>query len=442
VAATALYLAAGLVRFDVGQSGNYDLGIFSQAAQRWSEGRLPGSAIRGLDTLFADHFSPITAVFGVAWRIWPDPRALLAVQALALGAAVLVVGAAAFRHLRWWTAALLVTGVLLAKGIVSAALFDVHETGLGAPIMAGLCVGLLERRRRVVVGCALALLLVKEDLGLTVAVAGLLWWWLTGERRTGLLVAGAGVVGFVVAFTVILAVNPEHSTPYLQFLTGASGNAQGLAGTGGGGGNRWEPPLLFALTAGLVGLRSPIALLAVPTLAWRFVSSNESYWQTYFHYDVVLVPVAAVALIDILARPPAPLRRTVVGLAVLAVAAWLGVGRLAWWPVLDPAAYRLSPRLAAAAEVAAELPAGDAVAVQQELGPLFVDRLDVRMLSVLPAGPVRWVVLTPDGTSIGASASAKQAWLGALPPDAEVSTHDGVVVVRLPRPETVRLPDR
>jgi hypothetical protein len=61
---------------------------------------------------------------------------------------------------------------------------------------------------------------------------------------------------------------------------------------------------------------------------------------------------------------------------------------------------------------------------------------------VLPAGPVRWVVLTADGTSIGASASAKQAWLAALPPDAEVAAHHGVIVVRLPRPETVRLPDR
>jgi hypothetical protein len=327
--------------------------------------------------------------------------------------------------------------------MVSAAVFDVHETGLGTPLMAGLAVGLLERRRRVVVGCALALLLVKEDLGLTVVVAGLLWWRLTGERRVGLLLAGAGVAGLVVAFAVVLAVNPEHSTPYLQFLTGASGNAQGLPGTGVIGGHRWEPVLLFAATAGLVGLRSPIALLAVPTLAWRFASSNEAYWQTYFHYDVVLVPIAAVALIDVLsdsaARPPVSLRRTVVGLAALGVAGALGVVKVAAWPLLDPGAYRLSPRLAAAADVAARLPAGEAVAVQQELGPALVDRLDVRMLSTLPAGPVRWVVLTPDGSSLGASAAAKQAWLAAQTGRAEVTTRDGIVVVRLPAPEIVRL---
>ena len=439
-AAFALYLAVGLVRYDTGRSGNYDLGIFAQAAQRWSEGRWPGSAIRGLDNLFADHFSPITALFGLAWRLCADPRALVVTQALALAAAVLVVAAAAFRHLPPVLAASLTVGVILAKGAVSAAVFDVHETGLGAPLMAGLAVGLLERRRPVVVGCALGLLLVKEDLGLTVVVAGLLWWRLAGERRTGLLLVAAGVVGLAVAFGVVLAVSPEHSTPYLQFLTGASGNAQGLPGTGVTGGHRWEPILLFAATAGLVGLRSPIALLAAPTLAWRFVSSNEAYWQTYFHYDVLLVPIAAVALVDVLAGRPAARGQQVVALAALGVAAALGVVKLAAWPLLDPAAYRLSPQLGAATRLAAQLPAGDAVAVQQELGPVFVAGHDVRMLSTLPAGPVRWVVLTPQGSSLGASASAKQVWLAAQAGRAEVTSSDGITVVRLPAPEVVQLP--
>jgi uncharacterized membrane protein len=441
-AAFVLYLAVGLVRYSTGRSGNYDLGIFSQAARSWSEGRWPGSAIRGLDNLFADHFSPITAVFGVAWRVWPDPRVLVVTQALALAVAVLLVALAAFGHLRTPVAALLVVGVVLAQGAVSAAVFDVHETGLGAPLMAGLCLGLLERRRGLVVGCALGLLLVKEDLGLTVVVAGLLWWWPARDRHTGLFLAAAGVAGLVVAFAVVLAVNPEHSTPYLQFLTGASGNAQGLPGIDVTGGRRWEPALLFAATAGVVGLRSPIALLAAPTLLWRAVSSNEAYWQTYFHYDVLLVPVAAVALVDVLARPSRrPVLVTTVGLVALGVAASLGVAKLSAWPILDPGAYRLSPRLQAATQIAGRLPAGDAVAVQQELGPVFISRLDVRMLSTLPAGPVRWVVLTPDGSSLGASASAKQAWLAAHAPGAEVTTVGGVVVVHLPAPQVVQLPE-
>lgn len=446
-----LYAAVGLVRYDTGRSGNYDLGIFAQAAQRWSRGSWPGSDIRGLPNLLADHFSPATAAFGVAWRLWPDPRVLVLTQALALAVAVLVVAGAAARHLRPLPAAIVAAGAVLAKGIVSAAVFDVHETGLGTPLAAGLAVGLLERRHRLVVACGVGLLLVKEDLGLTLVVAGLLWWLWRGERRAGLLLAGAGVAGLLVAFGVVLAVNPEHSTPYLQFLTGASGNAQGLPGTGVSGGNRLEPALLLAATAGLVGLRSPIALLAVPTLAWRAVSSNAAYWQTYFHYDALLVPIAVVALVDVLARPaPAwpvlssrsPFRPVaVVGLAGLGVAAALGAVKLSAWPLLDPAAYRLSPRLAAAAEAGGRIPAGAPVAVQQELGPVLVDRLDVHMLSTLPTGPVAYVVLTADGSSLGAPEAAKRAWLAAVAGRATVSTDGSVTVVALARPEVVRLPD-
>src|SRR6185312_8686632 len=107
--------AIGLVRYDTGRSGNYDLGIFAQAAQRWSQGRLPGSAIRGVDTLFADHFSPITIVFGAAWAVWSDPRALIITQALALAAAVFILGVACFRRLPPLTATALVVLAALAK---------------------------------------------------------------------------------------------------------------------------------------------------------------------------------------------------------------------------------------------------------------------------------------------------------------------------------------
>ncbi|MGZ4650301.1 MAG: DUF2079 domain-containing protein, partial [Kineosporiaceae bacterium] len=450
--AFAYYAAIGLLRYDSGRAGNYDLGIFAQAAQRWSEGRLPGSAIRGLDNLFADHFSPITAVLGAAWAAWADPRSLILTQALAIAVAVGLLAEAAFRRLPVLVAAPLVVGAILAKGAVSAAFFDVHETGLGTPLMAGLCLGLLERRRRLTVACALALLLVKEDLGLTVVVAGLVWWRLTGDRRTGLLVAAAGVAGVIVAFGVVLWANPEHTTVYLQFLSGASGNPQGLAVLGLEGAHRWEPALVFVATAGVIGLRSPIALLAVPTLAWRALSSNHAYWETYFHYDVLLVPIAAFALLDVLSRPfatkePGSAGRSVevavrvAGLVVM-IAAGLEVARVSHRPLLDPAAYRLAPRLQAVETLGRDVPPGEAVAAQQNLGPVLVSRLDVRMLSPLPAGPVRWVVLTKTGSLFGAAEHANQTWLAEQQarPGVVVTERDDVVLVRLPEPEIVRLP--
>jgi hypothetical protein len=444
-AAFALYLALDWVRFSTGSSGNYDLGIFAQAAQRWATGRLPGSSIRGLDDLFADHFSPITVLFGAGWLVWPDPRSLLVVQSAALGAAVAIVGRVAARHLPLPVAVAVTAAAAVAKGVVSAASFDVHETALGAPLVAGLAWGLLERRRRLVVACSAGLLLVKEDLGLTVAVAGVLWWWLTRERRTALGLIALGAAGLVVANAVVIWAAPDHRSPYLPFLFGASGNPQGLAGAAVHGGSRAAPALLFVLAAGTVGLRSPLAALALPTLAWRAASSNVSYWQTYFHYDAVLVPIAAVALIGVLSpdgvrRPHRRLRAALVAVA-LGWSAWIGLAKVAAWQPWDPHRYVLVERMRDAAALGAAIPRGAPVVAQQDLGPAVLARVDVRMLTDTVPARASWVLLTTTGTGLGAPQAAKERWLAvqSARPGVRIVRRGECVLVRLPTEEPVRL---
>jgi len=464
VPAAVLYLALDWVRLATGRSGNYDLGIFAQAAQRWAAGRLPGSSIRSLDTLFADHFSPITVLFGVGWSCWPDPRSLLVVQSLALGLAVGLVGVVAARHLPTPVAVGVTAATALAKGLVSAASFDVHETALGAPLVAGLAWGLLERRRRLTLGCAAGLLAVKEDLGLTVAAAGALWWWLERQqgrgpqgRRTALALVGLGLAGLVLANLVVVWAAPDHRSPYLQFLLGAAGNPQGLTGAQVSGGTRWAPALLFALAAGVVALRSPLAVLALPTLAWRAASSNTSYWQTYFHYDAVLVPIAAIALVDVLSRPavvpavvsaggPAPgasRRRVEAGVVAVALgwSAWIGLAKVAAWQPWDVHRWTPTARMRDAAALGELVPRGGAVVAQQDLGPAVLARVDVRMLTDTVPAAGGWVLLTPDGDQLGAPQAAKRRWLDAVArrPGVEITRRGDCVLVRLPGAEPVVL---
>lgn len=446
----ALYLALGWVRFSTGRSGNYDLGIFAQAAQHWAAGRLPASSIRSVDSLFADHFSPITVLFGIGWRVWPDPRSLIVVQSLAMGLAVALIALAAARRLPLPWAAALAVAAGLAKGMISAASFDVHEATLGVPLMAGLCWGLLERRWRPVLCCAAGLLLVKEDLGLAVAAAGAVWWWLTGQRRRGAVLVATGIAGLVVANAVVILVSPDHHSPYLQFLLGASGNPQGLAGAVVTGGVRWAPAVLFALTAGVIGLRSPLALLALPTLAWRAVSSNTSYWQTYFHYDVLLVPIAAFALLDVLTgvRSSGPVRTSRARVALVAVAvagagwaAGMGIAKVSAWQPWLPGRYVTAPHLRDVAELVRGVPRGAPVVAQQDLGPAALARVDVRMLASTVPARGGWVLLTPDGDGLGTPQTLKRAWLERQRsrPGVTVRTRGDVVLVRLPAVEVVQL---
>jgi hypothetical protein len=51
-------------------------------------------------------------------------------------------------------------------------------------------------------------------------------------------------------------------------------------------------------TSGLLALRSPLLLAALPTIGWRFVSHDDHYWGTDWHYSAVLMPVVLLALVD------------------------------------------------------------------------------------------------------------------------------------------------
>ena len=51
-------------------------------------------------------------------------------------------------------------------------------------------------------------------------------------------------------------------------------------------------------TSGLLALRSPLLLVAAPTLGWRFLSGDDHYWSTDWHYSAVLMPVVTLALVD------------------------------------------------------------------------------------------------------------------------------------------------
>jgi uncharacterized membrane protein len=439
LAAFVFYTAIGLVTYAGRSIGKYDTGVFSQAAQRWTEGRLPGSGLVGVDNLFADHFSPVTAVFGVAWAIWHDPRGLIVAQALAVGLSVVIVATTAFRLLPAAAALLVIVVAGAAKGVVALGLFQVHEVGLGMPLVAGLASGLLLRNRVVAVACALGLLLVKEDLGATVATAGVIWWFMQRDRRTALALVAAGVVGLAVAFGVLALVNPHHLSP--QLLHGARGGIPEVLLAQVSGHSRLEPFALFALTAGLVGLRSPVALLAAPTLAWRLLSSYEAHWATFFHYDGPLVPIAAVALTDVLSRRsvvplPSPRSRLLIAVPTAGLAVAMGVSSAVTVPIFDPAAYRPSPQQQAASALARTVPAGDAIVVPANLAPPLVARLDVRLLSTLPAGPARWVLVTR-------TERAQATWLRHLEarPGVQITADGDMVLVRLPVPEVVRLPD-
>ena len=306
---------------------SWDLGIFAEAVQAYSRFEAPIVPIKGPGyNLLGDHFHPILALLGPVYRLFPSALTLLVVQDVLIAASVVPVARLAQRLLGRGGALLVGLVYGLGWGLQGAVGAQFHEVCVAVPLLALGGVAFVERRWGACMAWLAPLVLVKEDLGLTVFMAGLaITWRGRGEGRPavlrGLAYALFGIVAFVVTVKLLLpAMNPAGTWAY-----SLDGSATG-AGTpmGGSTAAREVPSLWDILTtpsvklvtllvllagAGFVGASSPWFALVLPTLAWRFAGSVDTYyvWDSW-HYNAVLVPIAACSLLDVINRWLAPER--------------------------------------------------------------------------------------------------------------------------------------
>jgi uncharacterized membrane protein len=60
--------------------------------------------------------------------------------------------------------------------------------------------------------------------------------------------------------------------------------------------------ILLLLPTAFAAAGSPVALLALPSLALRFMSTNSAYWGTDWHYNATIMPVLFIAAAQALGR--------------------------------------------------------------------------------------------------------------------------------------------
>jgi uncharacterized membrane protein len=293
----AAYTLLTLRRFARFEPTSYDNAIFEQAVRAYAHLQAPVVDIKGFNIL-GDHFSPIVAVLTPVYRIWPHAQTLLVAQVVLVAISIYVVSALALRVLGWWGVPIAVAyGV--SFGIQSAIKADFHEVAFAAPLLALAGTAYIDRRFGRVVLWSLPLLLVKEDLGLTVAVIGGVLW-LAGERRRAAWLAAAGLVGLLLVVVVIVpAFNPGGSYTYASSV---GGDRSVLTTAFDDPGRKAETLFMTFAVGGLAALASPWALLVLPTFGWRFLGDNPYYWGTDFHYSLLLMPIVAVAAVDAMSR--------------------------------------------------------------------------------------------------------------------------------------------
>ena len=393
-----VYIAIALIKFARAEVASYDTAIFEEGIRGYALGGWPIVPIKGADyNLLGDHFSPAIALIAPFYRLFPYTQTLLIVQAVLIAASVYVVGALAWRRLGPWVGGVVAVAYGLAFGIQSAVGAGFHEVAVAVPLLALAGIAFVEQRYKAVVGWSLPLLLVKEDLGLTVAAVGLALV-LVGDRRRGVLLGLAGVAGTALEVLVLIPWARGDQTGYAYALGGDGW----LAALGDDPGRKLLTLVLTFAVGGLVAVASPWAVVAVPTLGWRFAADNPYYWSTDWHYSLVLMPVAAIAGVDVMGRLGWTRRIGALAMVVVTALAVVpnGVLRSAVSTYLTPTGWQATDRSRAAEKVLDVVPSGATVDTDIGLITQLVTGREVRWIGTETMdGPPDWIVLDHDPAS-------------------------------------------
>lgn len=365
VIAGGLYATLTLQRFTHFAVVSWDNAIFEQAVKAYAHGRPPVSDVKGPGfNLLGDHFSPILAMLAPIYRIFPFAQTLLLAQCALIAVSIWVIGRLAIEKLNTLPGVLVTLCYSLSFGLQSAVYADFHEIAFAVPCLALAGAAYVRGNSGTVVVWAMPLLLVKEDMGITVAAIGVVLV-LAGFRRRGLTLAVTGIAAAaVIIWLIVPAVNPESHYDYTSKVAG--GIFHVLA---------QEPGVKIATLAitvavsGFIAARSPWLLVAIPTLLWRFIGDNPAYWGIDYHYSAHLMPIVFIAMIDAMSKEPrhrwyAWWVRLAPGIALGLVLAMATYAPL--WDLSQPSSWQTNSRQSAAQEIIEQIP--DDASVETDIG--------------------------------------------------------------------------
>ena len=315
----------------------------------------------------------------------------------------------------------------------------------------------------------MALLLVKEDMGLLVAGFGgyLL---LTRRRWTGLgFVVGGVAATWAATHLLIPAFGGSASFywAYGQFGSTLGGALLNVVTHPLHALHVFVTPWVKARTMigllamfGFLPLASPMVVAVLPLLAERMLASGYPlWWQAKFQYDAFLVMILCCAAVDGAARlqrhwparwdrwltypfgRPAWLRRggaawpaATLWAAAICAAALVYVPSSPFGSLLKPGFYNTNARMRAAAAAVAHVPAGVEVEASNNVGPALSGRDTVLLLDGTPRW-APWVVGDTIGLDFPFCTPSQQAQEVAYLRAhgyAQVFADDGYVVLHRP----------
>jgi uncharacterized membrane protein len=435
-AAALMYAADALIRFRRFLTSTFDLVIFDQGVRGYAHLSAPVSIARGVAdggtshfVLLSDHWSPILAVLVPLYWVHDGPATLLVAQAVLFALAIPPLWAFTRRQLGAPCAYFVSAAYALCLPIMAAVTFDFHEVAFVPVLTAVMAERFQAGRRLTAVLAALALLLVKEDMGLLIAGYGV-YLLVTRRRWTGLAFVAGGVAATWLASRVLIPAFGGSASFYWAY--GEFGRTAGSAAVSivthplhalhvlVTPGVKVRTMIGLLVPLGFLPLASPLTLAAVPLLAERMLASGYPlWWQAKFQYNAFVVMILFLAAVDGAARLQRWWRATSLRLprdwapatiwaAVVFAAA---VGYLPFSPfgqLLHPKYYMVNARIQAADRATARVPSGVEVEAADNLGPRLSGRDTVLLLDGTPRW-APWVVADTKGLDFPFCTPAQQA---------------------------------
>nr|MBP9866136.1 DUF2079 domain-containing protein [Candidatus Omnitrophota bacterium] len=281
--------AVGWARHLALETRAFDMGIFAQAIWNTLQGHFLESSLKGGICLLGDHFSPLLAALAPVYGIWPDPRNLLLLQAVASAACIFPIAAIARRELggnRW--AILFALMYVLYMPSRAAAHEDFHPELLVEPFLLWGWLAFERGKKFLFLICLLIVLSAKENMAGLTAAFGLYAVW-TG-RRKGL---GVGLIAFSLLYLILCvkwAIPQLSGAPYLyrgfyKQLLSLGGLVNVLADS-----ERWEYLLKIYGSFLFLPFFNPVGFLTAPIFLQNWLSENGVTRSMNYHYTTGLAP--------------------------------------------------------------------------------------------------------------------------------------------------------
>jgi len=465
------YAALSLFRLLQLNPTSWDLGIYTEYVKQYAHLQAPIVDTRAAGfNLLGDHFQPIVALIAPFFRVFPSAATLLVAQALLTASSVFGVSQVARDKLGAGPGRAIAVAYGFSWGLQQMIDFDFHEIAFAVPLLAFSLSALVRGRVKAAVWWALPLVFVKEDQGFTVAAIGLyliiaglrpnLSAPATGTRRdadrgsdgerrmkAGLFLLTWGFAWSFLAIGVIIPhFNPAHHYDYWSdggvLAPGGHASVTGLAKQFlRAWPDKLQTTVMLLLPTAFIALRSPLVLIAGPSLLLRLESTNSSFWGTFWHYNATVMPILFVAAIAALARIRAGMdpgelagvpdwgtghrgrtRAVLAGAGHHGVAAMLAIAvALAFrFPVSNlwnAQTYRVSPHVASADAAMAKVPDGATVQTTLDLLASLGARTDTFWIGNSGNPRTQYIVFDGQNSDYTPAITNVPAFIAQLYPD-------------------------